>query len=509
MAERRGLLRVLGSATRLIHPRDILYHVGNLMYRRSLRYTALSVGIGLLGWASHLVGIGGLSVRQAITLPLAVGSVALLGGLGLRSFSTLISSRLLTLAQASDLNLMEDYRKSRVDEHLDALWQRVFRHEWPHRSPAVVARSRELIQRHKLLNWTDEGPEPPPRRQYLALARFALHHALPLPRQRYTVGIDLGYLEDWRDGAPLDASNTKLAEQFDGSAALQAVRSRLRFSLSRTLGHLQRRIVRRLWFLMTTRALAIQTAEAVAELNELHQTDSFNCQVLLWPGEEDEPWLAEMPGARRQVLDRRRRILRRIFGPTAGDALDLLDRMQAGTLELAAELRIACDGPLCQNQLKTDLLADLADAGLRPSRIERLSRQMQRNAEDLERFTRWIHTHRPDLLTDDGATLWQAARAAFLLDEDRLRTKLTRCWNQGRDQAVPTDIHRWIDRVAQSADRCRHHLLCVRMHYELARLERLESRRLVETLGYSAVDKPRPEGVDSLVPAGGDRVDTN
>jgi len=58
-----------------------------------------------------------------------IGSAALILGLTLKFVPNLLALRLLTLAQAADLNLMEDYRKSQALAHIDALWDRVYRYE--------------------------------------------------------------------------------------------------------------------------------------------------------------------------------------------------------------------------------------------------------------------------------------------------------------------------------------------------------------------------------------------
>ena len=41
----------------------------------------------------------------------------------------------------------------------------------------------------------------------------------------FRVGLDLRFFEDWRDGAYLDCSDSKLIEQFDGNSTIQAARA--------------------------------------------------------------------------------------------------------------------------------------------------------------------------------------------------------------------------------------------------------------------------------------------
>jgi hypothetical protein len=201
---RRGLLRDL---RRLVELGDVVYYVGSLLYRRSLRYTLFTAGIGILGYLTRLAGVAGFTARQAIALPLLVGASSLLGGLTLKLIPTILASRKLRVAQANDLNLMEDYRKSRQEAHLEHLWTRVFRHEPPLEGELAQAVAGE-----------------PPREKFLRLAHYALDHPLPQVRQRYHVGLDLRYFEDWRDGAFFDRTDDKLAQQFDGDAVLAGIK---------------------------------------------------------------------------------------------------------------------------------------------------------------------------------------------------------------------------------------------------------------------------------------------
>jgi len=231
-----GMLR---DVSRLIGPLDVMYQVGNLIFKKSLRYTLLTAGLGVVGVITHSLNLPGFTVRQAILLPLAIGLGCLVVGGSFKAVPRLISSRLFTVAQASGLNLMEDYRKSEVDGHLRVLWDRLFQHECRLRLRAGATAFDGVSIR------LADGEDPDAavgraRAEYLARAHKALATPQPQIRQMHEVGLDLRYLEDWRDGAYLDRSDTKLVEQFEGNATLLAARREV--GLTGTLGMIRFRL---------------------------------------------------------------------------------------------------------------------------------------------------------------------------------------------------------------------------------------------------------------------------
>jgi hypothetical protein len=122
---------ILDDVGRLISFLDVLQYAGDQLYKRSLRYTMLTAVVSVLGFLGGLLpGIDTYSARVAVALPLAVGGSMLVGGVLLRTIPSLVAVRAMTAAAAGDLDLMEDYRKARQDEHLAWLWARLFRHEW-------------------------------------------------------------------------------------------------------------------------------------------------------------------------------------------------------------------------------------------------------------------------------------------------------------------------------------------------------------------------------------------
>ena len=478
--KRTAVFRDLG---RLVAPMDVLYQVGNLIYRRSLRYTLLTVGIGIVGVLAEFLSLPGLTIRQAIMLPLIVGGVAFVGGFVMKFIPRMISTRLLTVAQACGLNLMEDYRKFCADEHLTVLWERVYRHECAVRAKAG------LPEFGGAGNYQPADGQPPqsPREQFILRARGALASPLPQIRQMHQTGLDLRYLEDWRDGALLDRSDTKLVEQFDGNLTLTAVRREVKLTgLVAMRRFVPGRIAQKLWFFFITRSVAIEVGLAIQCLNRQYDTDSFNSQAVLWPGEDSQAWIAQFDGAQQAVRHRQQRLIRGVFGPNYETACAVLDHILYSPLLQATELRMRYDVEYCTGQtLGFGVVSDLKAAGAKAGHIHSAERFVEDAAADIAACDRAITAHRSDLLKPGEALSLRAVRIALHVGRKELVRNL--------GGAIPPDMSAeqfqrhlapLVDAAAADACTVTHRLVAVRMHHELTRLAREDYRKLVRALAY-------------------------
>ena len=470
---------MLRNFARMISPLDVLYHLGTLVYRRSLRYTLFTAGIGAVGVTAKGFNLPGLTLKQAVLLPLCVGLAALVGGGLLRLLPAIISSRMATLAQANDLDLMEDHRKSLVREHLACLWERVFVHEMRVRAAGGQLLFKDFAYRR------DEPVEQVVARAqpaFVERAIEALDALLPQVRQMDEYGLDLRYLEDWRDGACLDPSDTKLAEQFEGSTVLLAARAQAGLTGLAMLRYKPRLAAQHLWFLFVTRSVGYRVGSAIQALNIRYDTDLFNAQVLMWPGEEDARWVAQFPGAREEILRRRRLAMRRVFGPTRELADEVIDHMFYGGFAMASELRVRYDAEYCLGLLGGDPLDDLRLELRRPREFARARRIISRALQDRSMLDALLAAHRAELLRPERAEGLRAVRIAFHVDRDHLRRLVLRAANDDAQAAqAALEI---IDRADR--DRVIHsrRLLAVRMHHALTRLARQSYRDLVHQLAY-------------------------
>ncbi|MEN6494002.1 MAG: hypothetical protein ABFD16_06900 [Thermoguttaceae bacterium] len=474
---------------RLISFLDALYFLGDFLYRRSLRYSTATAAVCLLGYLGNfLPGVETYPARVAITLPLLVGSTTLLSGLLLKNIPNLFFTRLSNVAQAADLDLMEDYRKSEQDHHLNAIWERVYQFEW------AVGSELTRIHPHPVECpphvASDAGlPDGLPARgqaQFLRRARFALERDQSQPRQRYHLGLDLRFLEDWRNGAYFDRSDVKLIEQFEAAATLLDVKREAGHGQATHLCSLPRRLSQKFWTTMINRAIAVQVGEALTYLNRKHNTDYFNAQALLWPGEENQPWLAQFPDARKDLLQRRRLLLFRVFGRDLLDARRMLQRMALPCFLAATSLRAQFDPEYLDGSLGYTPLTDLEAAVPEPSPIPRYCKWTEQAGADYPAMAELLRSTRPSILALEQAEALRAVRIAMHVNRDGLRRLVRRFAEQPslRDrtiaQAMPI-----IDKVTREKTRYSRLLVGLRVHHELTRLHHAGYLGLFETLYHS------------------------
>ena len=486
MAAGRVRAEALRDVRRVINLGDVLYLAGKFLTKRSLRIAVLAAGIGLVGYVANFVpGLSGFTPKQAVTLPLVVGSAMLVGGLGLTYLSTIFASRLVSVAQANDLNLMEDYRKAQAAQHLQALWDRVFRYEpglgssW---GADMDLRTSERLRRLHA-EAASRGPAAVAREAFMTLATYALMHPLPQTRQWHQTGIDLRFFEDWRDGAYFDRTDVKLAEQYEASATLQAVRDEVAFSPAERARNIGRTIAQKFWFAMITRAIAVQVGGAVHALNRRHDTCLFNSQALLWPDEDRQPWLDEFPGAREDLGRRKRAIMNKVFGSAAGQAQRMIDRMVLPDLIRARQLRAKYDPEYWDGTLDYDLLGDWTRVAPNPRRLRRARRRIEQWRRDLADFLDVLRALRPKLFDADHVEALRAVKIAFHTNRGRMKSRFRRLVKMGADEeTIAEAVGPVIDAAVAARQNYSRRLVCLRVHHELARLARRGYFELVEAL---------------------------
>lgn len=488
---KRSLLDLLGDLRRMVAPLDVLYAAGHLIYRRALRYTMLTASIAAVGLASKALGLPGFTFRQAVLLPLLIGALSLTFGILLKVVPSMISSRLMLAAQASDLNLMEDYRKSQTQQHLRILWDRLYQHECRLRIAAGRTSSALLAGEAE----SEKEAFEQAKAKFFDQATEALATPLPQIPQMFRVGLDLRFLEDWRDGAYLDRSDSKLVEQFDGNSTLLTARAEAGLTgLAATMLFNHRKVMQKFWFTVITRMVAIQTASDINKLCRRFDTDLFNSQMLLWPGTEDGEWLDRFPGAREELLRRRRRCVRRTFGRDLVTAQCVLDHMLYCSYAAATELRMRFDPDYCDGSLGYDVISDLNAEGRSRRDFQRAKAFVRRARQRLETFEAFCKALRPDLLTPAGGENYRVARLAVHIDRrgpgrDGLH-ELLDAWGRTRVDGDSGDIEAAepIRLAIADAVECRRpyarRLLAVRLHHELTRLSRQGYAELIEKLGY-------------------------
>jgi hypothetical protein len=479
-----------------------------------------TAGIALSGRLAAYLGLPGFTRWQALTAPIVVGGGFLGLGAVLRYVPRALSGKLTTVAEANDLNLMEDYRKSQAVEHLNVLWDKVFWYESEIRYSAQQrAEEREQIRAlteqvtNGIRAWDSSAlsqlgleedkdfrgvvtavlSEHPlthnlekSREGFIISALYALRHSLPQSSEAYDIGFRLSLYEDLCDGAYFDRSDVKLLEQYAGHQLLADVKKTVGFGRLDALRQLPAQIAGQFWFFLMTRKIATGAGAAVQRLNARYGTDVFNSQVLLWPGEEDAAWLDDFAGAREEVLSLRRAILRAALGRDAEHAAEMIDRAFLPCFFVATELRARYDPEYCDGTLdyasedtnatvQNSLVGDLKRVGCRRRDVDRARRYAAQVKREQSVLRDYLVATRGASFLDDRATL-RAVKVAFHANENRMKKMLM----SGSD-AVSNQIERVIRNARTYAER----LVGLRLHHQLTLLQLEGYKNLAVELAYS------------------------
>lgn len=521
---RQSWRRPLKDFLRLAHADDLLSRLGSLMIRTSPKATIWTAGIVSSGYLSNHLGLPGFSGWEALMAPVVVGGGLLGLGLAIRFVPSVLAAKWVAVAEASDLNLMEDYRKSQAPAHLNVLWDKVFFHESSLRhSPQerqaerdelrqlrgevrrqVHAWDRETLKRLELDGDEDADAlamavlceralchnQEKSREGFMLSSLYALRHALPQCCEAHAIGFRLGLYEHLCDGAYFDRSDTKLAEQYAGNPLLQDIKGAVGFGRVDALRRLPASLAARVWCFLVTRRIATGVGRAVQYLNLKHRTDTFNSQVFLWPGQEAAPWLDAFPGAAQEILTLRKSIVRSALGSDYERACAVLDRMFLTCFESATDLRARYDPEYCEGSLDyvaedtgekivNNLVADLRARGYRQETLDRAARYADTVRREQADFAAYLAKSGPEgLLKDPPAR--RAVRIAFHVNyrgmKDAVRAHRSDGSSASLDQAIQAAI-------AEKAAYDRR-LVGLRLHHELTRLLLDSYKDLARTLAY-------------------------
>jgi len=510
---------------RLASINDLLGRVGTIMMKKSPRTTLFTAAITSSGYLSSYLGLPGFSGLEAVAVPALVFGAMLGGGVALRVIPSAISSRLTVIAQANDLNLMEDYRKSQVLEHLDILWDRVFWYESDLRydkGERSAERDQIIIDKETIRDQIRQWPKDlldrlgvkddgdidkivleimaaapltnkmeKSREGFVISSLFALKNALPQSSQAGRIGYKINLWEDERDGAYFDRSDTKLFEQYFGHITASDIKNEVGFGKIDHIKELPRKYSRKLWFYFITRKTAIETGKALNYLNEKYDTDSFNSQVMLWPGEENAEWLESFPGAREEVLALRKRIVTRTLGSSYADAVNVLDRMLLPTFEFATKLRFKYDPEYCDTSLdhpveesadetiiSNNIISDLTGYGYGRTDIDKFRSKAETAKRDMSLFMDYLASRHASLL--NNRLVLRAVKTAFHINKGGMRD----FFRESTFEAHSRQIDGEIEKAVKEEPAYTHRLIALRLHQSLAMLQRKGYMDLTRELGY-------------------------
>ena len=121
---------------RVIGFSQLLFLAGKSLKRVGIKYTAAAaiLGVGII--VVNTLGrkfLGGFELPvdnpKAVMFPVLVALLTFGMGNTLTGISNLFSSEKLLVADANAMNLMEDRKKADLNQHLEILWDRVFKYE--------------------------------------------------------------------------------------------------------------------------------------------------------------------------------------------------------------------------------------------------------------------------------------------------------------------------------------------------------------------------------------------
>jgi hypothetical protein len=512
----RDYRRVVGFA-------QVLYLLGRNLKRHGIRYTTLAIVICGSVMLVKLVGSPFISrhLPQANLKMAAIPALVALSTFGLGNFleclSNMFSSERLLLADANSMNLLEDRKKADMTQHLEVLWERVFKYEAQLQNPGLDtdeaeriacnrAKLRELLARLDLpcrehFGITDDNVEefveyvasfrpvsqkiPMTREGFIATAGFAVPKPLPQKLQEALCGCDLSLLEDWYDGAFFTVTDDKVHEQFAANKTIRAIRQsvgihwKVKF-LETLFGH-----PAPLWHVLTMKKIGTSVGSLMAKMNKKYGRPAepvfFDAQHFLWDDEGNDLLIVRIFGEHGEdvcdeIRQSRRTLFRSIFSNNRETAHTHIYRMFGRDFVNAMNLRLDFDIEFAAGLLDhtpTHDIQDLSEITLRPVYPEaNACFKIERAQTILETVDRFLEANLPEIF--DRPLDLRAARLGAMINDHEVFHAMA------EDPVVATRIFR--ENIIASQRRYTKRICLLRQHYELARLELITYARMVDEL---------------------------
>lgn len=512
----REYRRVVGFA-------QVLYLLGRKLKRRGIRYTSLAIVIcgsvmlvKLAGSRMFNYDLPHTNLKMA-----AIPAIVALATFGLGNFleciSNMFSSERILLADANSMNLMEDRKKADMKQHLEVLWERVFRYEAKLRNHDIDTDEAERITRNRIklqklfasldaqcrrhVGITDDNLDefveyvesfrpvsqkiPTTKEGFVATASFAIPMPLPQKLQEALCGCDLSLLEDWYDGAFFTATDRKVHEQFVAHKTIRAIRQSVGINwsvkfLEALLGHPVP-----LWHVLTMKKIGTSVGSLMARTNKRYfrpaEPAFFDAQHFLWNDEENNLLIVQTFGEQGDhvcddIRRSRRTLFRNIFSHEQETAHTQIYRMFGRDFINAMNLRLDYDIEFAAGLLDNTPICDIRDLSkimLRPVYPEVKARLKTGWAcKILVTVDQFLEKNLPDVFSKP-LSLRAARLGSMTNDHNVYKTMAT-------NSAAATSIFR--ERIIDSERRYTKRICLLRQHYELARLQLISYVRMVDDL---------------------------
>lgn len=492
----------LTDLRRLVALPDLAPYLGDLILRRSLKIVAITGGAALAGSVATIFGFSGPTLKEAASMTLMIGIC--LTGLGLfLKLTPLFIRKARGVAEASQINLLEDARKERASRHLGELWDRVCRYEGQWKAEEEEREAKKLAQLENSLTETYsvlgmgeklaqtcsehhiELPIDAPctRKGFVASALYRIHHPHPAhqPLRRFRTVI--GLYQNYCDGAPFHSTDSKLLEEGEHDMTLAKIKALAYRSDWGPLCSSFRvpamkireswlRWPQKFWFPICVRAISSRTGRAISHLNHLHGVTRLDALNLLWPGAEEQVWISQFKGLREGILEERKSMFQDLFGPDQEGARRILDRMLLPNAEIATEIRYRFDPDYCSGVLKGQLESDMRTLGCEDSYFEYHLRVSKQRADRLGYFDVFIERNFPEYLDrpDDRLCL----RIAYMTCNGLQKKHL-------RDEGA-AELKKRFGEVLSHSSKRRHQLLYIRTYQTLTMIALREYRDHLQDL---------------------------
>jgi len=530
---RSRLSRLTKDLSRVVSPVYLLGHVGQRMYRTAVRRTGL---IGLAALAVSILGRGigflpEFTIKRAAIFTLAFGCVTLFGGLGMKIISNMLMSERINIAEANNLNLLQDKKKSRLDFYLRRLYDSVFRYEAAVRYPAEDIRGEEEAIRGNVEGITEKlmshlskdnlrflgvsdlasmvdhmnacNPLKPRELEkswegFRITARYALTHPLPATLEAETIGFDLTMVEDWLDGACFDASDVKLVEQYKANSTVVLIKRHLGYRVLDRLWQKWHALAHSFWFHNTFRSLAISIGTQIKRMNKRVGRGYFKAEHFLWIHPELDRWVERRFGGEvlEELVHSRKRLIWKIFSKEYEGAVELLRRIYCPKIELVVDLRKRFDVEYFLGELDGEsYIRDLERLAFPPHYIDRERARVEEARKRDADLLRDLDEKQP--LSGNGITGLQrrALRVGAHINLFGLREALAGCDSssqpseRGQDkQDSEEEIRRIVSQTIADGERLSHWLVTVRTFWLLNWLEFEEYCTHLKEIAYSDED---------------------
>jgi hypothetical protein len=516
MAALQDYRRVIGFA-------QVLYLVGRKLKRHGIRYTTLAIVICGSVMLVKLVGSSffGRPLPQTNLKMAAIPAIVALSTLGLGNVlecvSNLFSSERILLADANSMNLMEDRKKADMNQHLEVLWERVFKYEAQLQNPGLDtdeaeriagnrAKLRELFanldpQCRKHFGITDDNIDelveyvasfrpvsqkiPTTREGFIATAGFAVPKPLPQRFQEAFCGCDLSLLEDWYDGAFFTANDSKIYEQFAANKTIRAIRQsvgihwKVKF-LETLFGH-----PAPLWYVLTMKKIGTSVGSLMTKMNKKYFRPAepvfFDAQHFLWNDQANDLLIVQVFGEQgddvcHDIRQARRTLFRNIFSHEQGTAHSHIYRMFGRDFVNAMNLRLDYDIEFAAGLLDQTPIRDIDDLSrvmlcqVYPEATARL--KVERAQRILETVDGFLEKNLPEVL--DKPLDLRAARVGAMVNDCNVLHTIS------ENRAAATRIFR--EQIIASQRRYTKRIYLLRQHYELARLQLISYASMVDDL---------------------------